>query len=194
MGYCVCLFARRKREKISDKILIHIKVFRLGERIIKFLEVLRYYRNNRWIFLKVIFMSLLGQVSIILMTYQIVLALKLNISISYLFLVIPVTFLLTLFPSINGLGVRDGGFVFLLGKIGITSAAALSISFLSVIVPMIISIFGGILFLFNKEKVKIIGIFELIFYKAPKGRFIVGMRQSLFRSLTRLIMSDELVR
>jgi uncharacterized protein (TIRG00374 family) len=138
-----------------NQLLIHIKIFRLGERIMKFFEALRFYRNNKIIFLHVFIVSIMGQVLIILMTYLISLALKLNISISYIFLIVPITFLLTMLPSINGLGVREGGFVFFLGKIGITSAAALSISFISIIIPMMVSILGGILFILSKDKVKI---------------------------------------
>jgi glucose uptake protein GlcU len=54
-------------------------------------------------------------------------------------------------PSINGLGVREGGFVILLGKIGVSEAAAVSLSFLSILIPMIISIAGGILFMMQKK-------------------------------------------
>jgi len=89
------------------------------------------------------------------MHYFCVLALNLEVSILYLFLVVPVTFLLTMLPSINGLGVRDGGFVFLLGKKGISTAASLSLSFLAIIIPMIVSIAGAILFIIQKKNSKI---------------------------------------
>jgi uncharacterized protein (TIRG00374 family) len=144
-----CLF------NLLNEFIIKIRIFRLGERIMKFLEALRFYRNNKWIFLYVFFISTVGQIAIIIMIYLIVLALQLNVSLGYLFLVVPVTFLLTLIPSINGLGVRDGGFVFLFGKIGISSAAALSVSFIAIIIPMFISIIGGILFILNKENVRL---------------------------------------
>jgi hypothetical protein len=54
-------------------------------------------------------------------------------------------------PSINGLGVREGGFVFLLGRIGISEAAAVSLSFTTILIPMIVSIAGGFLFILQKK-------------------------------------------
>ena len=71
-----------------------------------------------------------------------------------MFLVVPITFMLAMLPSINGLGFREGGYVVLLGKIGISKAAALSLSFLTILIPIFISIIGGILFLFQKKITK----------------------------------------
>ena len=64
--------------------------------------------------------------------------------------------------SANGLGFRDGGYVILLGKIGVSKAAALSLSFLAILIPMLISIAGGILFMLQKkgEKEKEVEIAE----------------------------------
>ena len=138
-----------------QQLLLRITCFRFGERMMKFFEALRLYRNNKLIFFRVFLISLIGQSMVICMTYLISMALKLDVSLGYFFLFIPVTFLLTMLPSINGLGIRDGGFVFFLGKIGISSAASLSLSFISIIIPMMVSILGGIFFIISKEKVKI---------------------------------------
>ena len=85
------------------------------------------------------------------MTFFLAQALDIQVSLMYLFFVVPITFLLTMLPSINGLGVREGGFVFLLGKIGVTEAAAISLSFTTILIPMVISIAGGILFMMQKN-------------------------------------------
>jgi glucose uptake protein GlcU len=68
-----------------------------------------------------------------------------------MFIVVPITFLLSMLPSINGIGFRDGGYVVFLARIGISKAAALSLSFLTLLIPMIISISGGILFMLQKK-------------------------------------------
>jgi len=131
-----------------------VKVLRIGERIVKFLDALRYYRENKMIYLRILLYSLLGQCLIILMCFILALALDLSIGLEYMFLVVPVTFLLAMMPSINGLGFREGGYVILLAKIGISKAAALSLSFLTILVPILISLIGGVLFLFQKRITK----------------------------------------
>ena len=98
---------------------------------------------------------MIGQMLVIAMTYLLSLGLALQISLGYLLLVVPITFLISMLPSINGLGVREGGYVFFLGKIGISKAAALSLAFLVVLIPFIFSLLGGLLFLSNKRKIKI---------------------------------------
>ncbi len=128
-----------------------IKIFRLGERVIKFLDALRFYRGSKIIYLKILVASMLAQSLIIMMTYFLARSVSIEVTPGYLFFVVPITFLLSMMPSINGIGFREGGFVVLLGKIGISQAAALSISFLSVIVPMLISMAGGVLFLTQKK-------------------------------------------
>jgi uncharacterized protein (TIRG00374 family) len=128
-----------------------IKLFRLGERIHKFLEALRFYQNQKLIYLKILLVSLFSQSLLITMTYFLAQALEIEVSLLYLFFVVPITFLLTMLPSINGLGVREGGFVFLLARIGVSDAAAVSLSFLTVIIPMVVSLAGGILFMTQKQ-------------------------------------------
>jgi uncharacterized protein (TIRG00374 family) len=128
-----------------------IKLFRFGERVYKFLEALRFYQNSKIIYLKILLISLISQSLIITMTYFLAQALNIEVSLLYLFFVVPITFLLTMLPSINGLGVREGGFVFLLGRIGINEAAAVSLSFTTILIPMIVSIAGGILFMMQKK-------------------------------------------
>lgn len=132
-----------------------IKLFKLGERIDKLFEAIRFFQNKKIVYVKVILISLLAQALIILMHYFLVLALSLDISLLYLILVVPLTFLLTMLPSINGLGVRDGGFVFLLSREGISTAGALSLSFMAIIIPMLVSCAGAILFVMQKKKLKL---------------------------------------
>ncbi len=136
--------------RISSRIE-KIQKFRLGERVHKFLEALRFYQDKKSIYLKILLISLVSQSLMITMTYFLAMALNIQVSLLYLFFVVPITFLLTMLPSINGLGVREGGFVFLLGKIGVGKAAAVSLSFTTILIPMIVSIAGGILFMMQKN-------------------------------------------
>ena len=144
------IFQDRFFHKFSQ-LVQNIKLFRLGERILKFIEALRYYKNSKLIYIKILALSLAAQSLIIFMTYYMAMALGIVVTLNYLFFVVPVTFLLTMLPSINGMGVREGGFVLLLGKIGVSKAAAVSLSFLSILIPMAVSVIGGILFIIQKK-------------------------------------------
>ena len=126
--------------------------FKIGEKFNKLFEAIHFFSAKRRILLFVFLYSLASQISIILMNYFLVRAFDLDVSIIYLFMVVPVTFVLTILPSINGVGIRDLGFVSLLSRIGISSAAALSLSFMNLFIPMLISIAGAVLFVIQKRK------------------------------------------
>ena len=137
-----------------SRVMEPLKFLRLGERALKFINALRVFRENKKIYLKVMIVSVLAQVIIIFKIYLVAIALAIDVTFWYLLFVVPLTFMLTMFPSINGIGFREGGYVILLGKLGITKAAALSLSLLTIIIPMFVSILGGLLFVFQNRKPK----------------------------------------
>jgi uncharacterized protein (TIRG00374 family) len=136
---------------LAEHLVSPLKLMRLGERIMKFFKAIRFYYNTKSIYLKILGISLLGQAAIIMMTYILALAIGLKIPLSYMFIVVPISFLVTMLPSINGIGFREGGYIILLGNIGIGNAEAISLAFLSTLIPMIVSAGGGILFILNKK-------------------------------------------
>ena len=141
------------------KLLLHVfeklTIFNIGEKFNKLFEAIHHFKDRRGTLLLVLFYSLLSQLSIILMNFFLVKAFALRLDISYLFVVIPVSFLLTILPSINGVGFRDLGFVQVLKHAGIGDAAALSLSFMNLLIPMIISVIGAVLFIIQKRQDKI---------------------------------------
>ena len=148
-------------EKPIESVCKKISFLRLGERIQKFLDAIRFYSDSKFIYFKILFVSLISQTLIVTKTYLLAKALGIDVAYGYLFLVVPITFLLMMVPSINGIGFRDGGYVVLLAYVGISKAEALSLSFLTLLIPMLISIAGGILFMMQKkalreEEVKIV--------------------------------------
>jgi len=133
--------------KLFDKLTF----FNIGEKFNKLFEAIHYFSARRRILGYVFLYSLTSQIAIVLMNYALVKALGLNVNLSYLFMVVPVTFVLTMLPSINGVGIRDLGYVSLLAKIGVSDAAALSLSFLNLLLPMILSAWGAVLFIIQKK-------------------------------------------
>lgn len=146
------VIVRNRPFKMLLRIFDKMTFFRIGERFSKLFEAIHYFQKRRRILLYVLLYSILSQAAVVFMNYFFVKAFSLNVDLSYLFVVVPVTFLLTILPSINGVGVRDFGFVSLLSRVGVTHAAALSLSFMNLIMPMLISVIGAVLFITQKRK------------------------------------------
>ncbi len=141
--------------KLVLKMFDKFTIFSIGEKLNKLFEAIHHFSARRRVLIYVFILSLASQASIVMMNYFLALAFDLHIELSYLFMVVPVTFVLTMLPSINGVGIRDLGFVSLLGRIGISSAAAISLSFMNLIIPMVISAWGAVLFILQKKQNKL---------------------------------------
>ncbi len=137
----------------TSSILLRITIFNLGDKLHQVLSTIHAFRNSKQTIFFGYLISVTCQLLLILMNYVLALSLGLHeVTISYLFLVIPVTFVMGLFPSINGLGVRDTGYVLLLPRLGVSPAEALSLSFLNTLIPMLVSTVGGLLMIFYRHK------------------------------------------
>ena len=145
------LITRKKPFEFLLNLFDKFTLLKIGEKINKLIEAFYFLKEKRRVFMWVFTLSFFSQVLIVFMNYAIVLAMDIDVDLMYLFLVVPVTFMLTMLPSINGVGIRDGGYVFLLAKVGISRAAAISLSFMNVLIPMFISLWGAILF-FTQRK------------------------------------------
>ncbi len=136
-----------------EKILSFFTFYGIGEKITKVLDTLHFFRNKKGILLGAFGASLLAQFMLITMNFLLARSLGLDqISFGYFFLLVPVTFVLSLLPSINGLGVRDVGYVFLLTRNGLTATQALSLSILVTLLPLVISVAGGVSLLTYRRK------------------------------------------
>ena len=68
----------------------------------------------------------------------------------YFFLLIPVVHLISMLPSLNGLGIREVAYVyFLKNHIGTETAAAVGILWLSLLI--FLSLIGGLIYLFRHD-------------------------------------------
>lgn len=146
------IMTRNRPFKFLLLLFSKITFFNIGEKINKLFETIHALRTRRRIFAHVFLFSLLSQISIVYMNLFLARALSVHIDLGYLFLVVTVTFVLTMLPSINGVGIRDLGYVTLLSKVGVSNAAAISLSFLNLLLPMVISIWGAVLFILQKRK------------------------------------------
>ena len=91
--------------------------------------------------------SFVLNVLLIVMNYLIALSLGVRISLWYFLLFIPIiSFLLALPVSLSGLGVREGGYVYLFSQAGVAAPLALTMSLVIAAFNLIIGFIGGILY------------------------------------------------
>ena len=55
-------------------------------------------------------------------------------------------------PSINGIGVRDTGYLILLNRLGLETSQILSLSLSVTFIPILISMIGGLVLIFYRQK------------------------------------------
>lgn len=125
----------------------------IKEKILKLYTAVNLYRNSPVLLLKGVALSIIFQVTAIFGVYLFVLCVGGEIPLLRLLLVIPLVWAVSMLPSLNGLGVREGAFIyFLKGYIGPEKAFAVSLLWLGLI--MLYSVVGGVYQLVYPVKIK----------------------------------------
>lgn len=109
------------------------------------------YRKNREVLFQTILLSL--TVHTIQATLQLLLgrALGVDIPFSYCFILYPLVGLLSSLPiTLNGFGLREGGYLFLLRLIGVPPEKAVAFGLLWVVIVALDSLFGGAVFVLRR--------------------------------------------
>ncbi len=103
-------------------------------------------KNNRAQGFKALGLACINQVIFGFSWYLVAKALHQDIPIIYFLIFVPLLCVASSFPSIGGLGVRETGAAYLLGKIGVDSGIAVSISLINYFFMIAIGIIGGIIY------------------------------------------------
>jgi uncharacterized protein (TIRG00374 family) len=134
----------------SDKTISFIDNYNIKflDLIKRILESFNKYRKNWRVLLFILLISFAFQSNIVFLNKIYCSALNININLSFLFVVIPLIYLTEALPiSINGLGVREGAFVFFFQQAGYEKIEALAVGLLVISMRYLFSItFGGTLF------------------------------------------------
>lgn len=105
------------------------------------------YKNSNKTIIRAILFSIIFQIITLINTVIISNSLGIIVPIQYFFMIVPLIALLSSIPiSIQGLGVREAGFVFFLAQVGVPSAEALSLSLISFSLNLLLSIIGGVIY------------------------------------------------
>ena len=106
------------------------------------------YRHETKLILKILFLSLLFYLEAFIIVFTAALAIGAKVPFIYVMLVVPMIYLLEALPiSINGLGIREGAFVFFFMRVGLQFEQALAIAVVVLFFRLIKSVSGGCLFL-----------------------------------------------
>lgn len=117
--------------------------YKIKEKSSKLYDGINLYRNSPMLLVKGIALSLGLQAVSISSVYLLVLSIGGDVPLFRLFLIIPLIWAVSMLPSLNGLGVREGAFVyFLKGYIGPEKAFAISLLWLGLI--MLYGVVGGV--------------------------------------------------
>lgn len=128
-----------------------LNLFGLGSKARKIYDGLHNFRNHKHVIVQAMLLSIVGQCVSIFVLYLMGRALGAPPDTwIYFFLLIPVVHLISMLPSLNGLGIREMAYVyFLKNYIGTEKAAALSILWLAVLI--LLSLIGGMIYLFRHD-------------------------------------------
>ncbi len=126
----------------------------LREKLLSLVDAYQIYARHPRVVVEALAISISVHASLVFMTYFLGLAfVPGGVSLKLLFFVVPMITLLVSIPiTPGGLGVREGLYIrFLTVHEGITAAAALSIGFMTFASNLIISLPGGLIYIFYKQ-------------------------------------------
>ncbi|NTV29277.1 MAG: flippase-like domain-containing protein [Candidatus Omnitrophica bacterium] len=93
-----------------------------------------------------IFFSCGVQILSAYMYYLIALALHQQVHLLHFLIFTPIIAAVSFLPSIGGLGFREGGWVYLLGKVGISGGIAMSLSLIGFLFVILVGLAGGVIY------------------------------------------------
>lgn len=134
--------------------LRRIRLNRIADQIEKIYRSIQELKVDPRTLLYAFAISLLLQINVVIFHYFISLGLGLEVPILYYFIIVPVALTILIVPfSINGIGLREGVFVFLLAGIGVSPPDAIAFSLLSFFLVLTQALIGGIIFAFRGVKI-----------------------------------------
>ena len=126
--------------------------FGVRKHLRSFYYSLHEFRGHKSTMLWVILISLAYQVLQVLTVYVLALALGIGVPLVYYFIFIPIVLAVSMVPiSLNGLGVRELTWVVLFGQVGVSQAEAISMSILAFLVMTVVSLAGGVFYMFDRS-------------------------------------------
>ncbi|MFC1923551.1 lysylphosphatidylglycerol synthase transmembrane domain-containing protein [Chloroflexota bacterium] len=132
---------------ILDRVLRSIRLSKLAAKLDDAYQSIHILKDKPRVLLIAFLVSILLQINVILFYYFIGVSLDLGVSLLYFSMIVPVALVVLLVPfSINGIGIREGIFVYLLTELGVHTKDAIALSWISFGLMLTQGIIGGIIF------------------------------------------------
>lgn len=136
--------------KVMDRVLRSIKLAKLANKLNEAYQSIHILKDKPRVLFIALIVSLLLQINVVLFFYFIGVSLSLGVSLLYFMIIVPIAMVVLLVPfSINGIGIREGIFVFLLTELGVEAKDAIALSWISFGLMLTQGIIGGIIFAFR---------------------------------------------
>jgi glycosyltransferase 2 family protein len=133
-------------EKVILRVLSKISLWNIGDHLSRVYRAVNEYRNKKGLILAVIGVSAISQCIYFYSVYLLGKSLGSGVLLKTVFLLMPIVSIVSMLPSLGGLGLREGALVALFGPI-IGPDNALSISILLLATLLIMSIAGGLIYI-----------------------------------------------
>ena len=120
---------------------------RLADKIRETYQALNMVKGNNRVLVNAFLLSIALQINVVFFYYFTGRSINLGVPVLYFFIIVPVALVILLVPfSINGIGIREGIFVFLLTGLMVPPQLAIAFSLLSFGLTLTQGLLGGIIF------------------------------------------------
>lgn len=153
-----------------DRLLRKYQLGKIADKIYKAYLSLHSLKDKTRVLWVAFLISIALQVNVVLFYYFIGVSLDLGVSLLYFFIIVPVALIILIVPfSINGIGLREGIFVFLLTGLAVPSQHAIALSLLSFFLTLTQGVLGGIIFALRGTDLDFLSTFRSI-QKSPANK------------------------
>lgn len=133
------------------KLFGKLRLNKISQKVKEAYDVYKYMKSKRNILWIVFIISVILQINVVIHYYLISISLNLGVPILYFFIIIPIVLCVLLLPiSINGIGLRENTYVFLMGLVGVSGQKAVAFSWLAFGLIVLMGIIGGIVFIIRR--------------------------------------------
>ena len=140
-------------------IIGHAGISGMNEKMDSFYRVFMNYKGRREVLFKIFSLSLIIQSGVIICYFVLGRSVGIDVPVGYFFLFVPLAIVFSMVPlSLSGLGIREGVFIFLFTKAGVSREAALSMSLIWFMVVAAVSMAGAFEYVRRGEKRGQLGI------------------------------------
>ena len=117
----------------------------LIDKLVILYDIFYSYKNKRGVFVRTFVLSIIYQFLGILTVYFLGISIGIQLDFTLYLILLPMIWLISMVPaSLNGLGIREGAFVYFFTKVGVTVEIALVLSLLFLIQNLILGFAGGV--------------------------------------------------